>query len=1115
MKLTALLLTVVFLNAFAAGNAQSVTLSGKALSLQEVLSAVKKQTGYVFFYNRNDLRDARPVSIDAKQLPLSSFLEQVMERQPLQFRIDGKTIVLSRKPVFLPVQLHAVDSAVQDRQPITGSVTDTLGVPLAGATVSIRGKERSVSTDAGGRFTIDADPGDWLVVSYIGYAGITYRVKADTKNLSLVLRVAGSTIEDVVVTGIFNKSKETYTGVARVISEKELRQFQGRNIFTTIGNIDPSFYVVPNNNAGSNPNTIPDIQIRGARSLPYVDQLQDQTRAGLNMPLIILDGFETTMQRMLDLDNNQILSITLLKDGSATALYGSRGANGVVVIRTKEPAPGKLRLTYRMGANLSVPDLTSYHLLGSRDKLELERLSGYYQSATQAPEVNVQLQQYYNEVKTLVEQGINTYWLAKPLRTQLDQTHNIKVEGGDQSFRYDLSLQYNNVNGVMKGSERNAYNGSINLSYRLKNLTFRNNLVIGHTRSAESPYGSYADYARLNPYWKPTDNEGRIVQFFTPFNASYWTQTSKYAGNPHPNPLYDATLNTYDKTNYTSIINNFQLEWIPITHVLVRGGVGITGTMRYRDNFLPAAHSRFADYGEADIFRKGSYDYTSGKEFNYTTNLQVNYSNRFAGVHNVSVGVNLDMQENNNRIYSFKAEGFPDESIDFMAMALQYEQNGSPGGSEAKDRRIGLLGNLNYTYDDRFLAEFAYRQDGSSQFGLNRRFAPFWSAGVGYNLHYENFIADNFLFIDRLKVKASYGSTGSTQFSAYQALATYGYIIGDRYKTWLGTQRNELGNPDLEWQNTGKYNVGVELGLFKSRVTMEANYFYEKTSNLLSSLELPYSNGFTSYNENIGSLQQRGIELMATVWLVRSNRQRFSWSVSGNIIYNTDKIDRLSEAMKVANEKLALQGGAFPNTIIRQGDSRNTIYVVPSLGIDPSTGRELFLNRFGGVTYSWDPRDRVAAGLDQPKYRGNFSTLVRYGNLTFNASFGFRFGGQLYNRTLIEKIENADKLFNVDERVFNDRWIQPGDRAAFRGINEVVAINASSRFVQDENTLICQNLNLNYDLYNKAWLKKMGLQSLSLAANTGELFYISTVRQERGLDYPFTRQFSLVLYAAF
>ncbi|WP_240619234.1 SusC/RagA family TonB-linked outer membrane protein [Chitinophaga costaii] len=1116
MKLTIVLLITALLHVQGAVVAQTVTFSGENMPVKKIFQLIKQQTGYVIFYNQDMLANSKAVSVKVKDMPLQDLLAVISKDQPFSFEMKAntKTIVLAPKTaasanvgILAPLELT---------QPVQGRVTDSAtGAAMPGASIRVRGKQRNATTDVQGRFQILADPGDVLIVSYVGYGTVAYTVKKESKLINVIMAPGVSSINNVVVTGIFNKAKESYTGAARVITAKELQNFQGRNIFVTIGNIDPSFYVLPDNSFGSDPNHLPDIQLRGTRNLPNIDQLQGSTAAAINTPLIILDGFPTTLQRMMDLNNNEIASITLLKDGSATALYGSRGANGVIVITTKEPVGGKLRLTYRGGVNLSMPDLSSYHLLNARDKLELERRSGYYESTTKNAAQNIGLQQYYNQIKGLVESGVNTDWMAKPLRTELDQNHSLRLEGGDNAFRYALEGQYNKINGVMKGSGRETINATVDLSYRLGKLNFRNSLTIGSMKSNESPWGSFGDYAKLNPYWSPYDSTGHVVKNFLPFNWDYWTQ-STHGVVPYANPMYDATLHTFNRSAYTSVTNNFQLEYTPVKHLLLRGGMGITTQSNTSDDFKPADHSDFANYSDADLLRKGSYAYGSGKSFNYTGNITANYSNVFNSVHSLTIGAAADINEDKSSNYIFNAEGFPDASIDFIGMALQYQQNSTPSGSEATTRRIGILANANYIYDERYFADLAFREDGASQFGSDRRFAPFWSAGVGWNLQYESFIKDNFTFIDRLKVRASYGVTGNQQFAAYQPLATYTYITNDRYKNWLGATQTALGNPDLQWQKTGKYDGGIEAELFKGRITFQADIYKEKTSNLLSSLELPYANGFTSYIENIGQLKQTGWELMATVMLLRKDTRHIYWSVTGNIANNKDKIIQLSQAMKAANEKLALEtDGNTPNTIIREGASQNTIYAVRSLGIDPSTGKELYLNRNHEVTYTWSAADRVAVGLSQPKYRGNFSTLFRYGGFSFNASFGFRFGGQLYNQTLIDKVEDADRFLNVDQRVFTDRWQKPGDKTFFRGLNETLRIYPSSRFVQNESTLTCQNMNFSYDVVNRVWLSHIGMKALTLSANTGEVFYLSSVRQERGLDYPFTRQVSMSLFATF
>ncbi|WP_165503589.1 SusC/RagA family TonB-linked outer membrane protein [Pedobacter hiemivivus] len=1114
MRLTTVILISSLMQVSAIGFAQKITLSKTNVPLTQIINEIRNQSKYDFFYSNELLRKANPVTIHVKEASLEEVLAICFRNQPLVYKVEDKAVMLKEKESTF---LDKVISAFADVD-VRIIVTDESGLPLPGATVAVKGTNRKVVAGAGGVVLLTkVDSKAIFVVTYLGYTMQEVKLKKDQSAITVKMEPEENKMDDVVITGIFKRTKESYTGAAKTITAAELRQFQGRNIFTTLGNIDPAFNVITSNAFGSDPNRIPDIQIRGSKSLPNINQLTDQTAGALNLPLIILDGFETTMQRMMDLDNNEIQSITILKDGSATAQYGSRGANGVVVITTKEPIPGKLRVTYRVGLNLSVPDLESYNLLNSKDKLELERLSGYYESPTKTPDQNIKMQQYYNQVLGQVLKGVNTDWMSIPLRTQIDQTHNLKVEGGDQTFRYDMALQYNNINGVMKESGRNTFNGTVNLSYRLNNLTFRNNLVIGHTKSNESPYGSFSDYVVLNPYWEPYDAAGRPVQFFTPFNADVMSINGKHPNKPYASPLYDATLNVFDIKNNTSITNNFQLEYRPIRELTLSSGIGVTTNMIDRDSFKPADHSSFAGYKPEDVFKRGSYDYASGKDFSYTGNVRAAFYKTFADIHQISAGAQLDVSESNSKYYTFGLQGFPDQSIDYLALALQYKENSTPSGSQSTKRRVGMSSFANYMLDNRYMVDFSYSVDGASQFGVNRRFAPFWSTGLGWNLHNESFIKDHLKFINHLKMRATYGSTGSTQFDAYQALGTYSYIMNDRYKSWVGVRQNELGNADLEWQTTNKYNAGLELGLFNDRIRLTTDAYLERTSNLLSSMDLPYANGFSSYNENIGQVETRGVEVGVNAFLIRDNERRISWSVSGNIAYGEDKIVKLSEVMKAANEKLALdtKNTSTPNKIIREGTSQNTIYVVRSLGIDPSTGKELFLNKDGGVTYLWDPKDRVAAGVGQPKYRGNFNTMVRYRNLSVSASFGFRFGGQLYNQTVVDKVENADRIMNVDARVYNDRWKQPGDISLYRGLNETINLNASSRFVQNENTLTCQNVYVSYDVLDKKFLRRFGMNSLSLSANTGELFYISTVPQERGTSYPFTRQFSLSLYTSF
>ncbi|MFC4672675.1 SusC/RagA family TonB-linked outer membrane protein [Dysgonomonas termitidis] len=1121
---TFMLLVLCGFNASAQSLQTKIVLELKNQPLKDGLDQVGKLSGFRMNYSLTLISTYKNITLPKSERTVDNTLKALLTNTNLTYSVSSDKILIIAKPETREDTKTVQPESRQDPETnnvvITGVITDMDNNPLPSVSVQVKNTGLAVLSNANGEYSITIPQGTEsnpvLIFSFIGMK--PQEVRYTGKNLNIVLEDTVNVLEDVIITGISTKKKNSYTGAVSVITNEELQLFRGRNIFTTLSNIDPSFNVIENNVWGADPNRLPEIQIRGTGNLPSINQLQEQTSTALNTPLIILNGFETNLQRMMDLNDQEISSISILKDGAATALYGSRGANGIIVITTKEPEIGKLRLSLRSEMSLNLPDLSSYHLLNSRDKLKLEEMSGYYENALRTPAQNIALQQYYNEVLAEVAKGVNTDWLAKPLHNSIDQNHYLKLEGGDRSFQYAIKAQYNDRQGVMRESGRKVFNGGIDLTYKHQRLTFRNSLMIGHTNQEESPYGSFSQYAELNPYWKPYDKQGHLVRFFTPYSDVYWGQT----GNPRyngawPNPMYNATLNTYDKSDYTDITNNFAIEWKPLSELFFRGSIAIGSNTSNHDVFKPADHSDFAGYTDEDLFRKGSYSYSNGKNFNYQVNFSVNFSRVYAEKHSLYAMANVDVTQNRGRSYSFLAEGFPDESIDFLGMALQYQKDGSPGGSESTTRRIGVLGNANYIYDNRYMLDFSYRMDGASQYGTNRRFAPFWSVGAGWNLHNEAIIRDNLKFVNRLKIRGSIGTTGSQDFAAYMALATYRYYTDRRYNIWTGAYQVALGNKDLQWQVRKKYNLGLETDIFNSRLRLEADIYKEKTSNLLSDLELPYSNGFSTYTENVGNLESRGFELSATVFLIQDLKRGMSWSVRGMVAHDKDKIVKLSEAMKAANEKLALLGGSSPNKILREGDSPSTIYVVQSLGIDPSTGRELYLTKEGEVTYTWNARDRIAVGNSRPKYRGSFSSMFRYKDFTLNVSFGYQWGGQLYNQTLRDKVEVTNKLMNVDERVFTDRWKQPGDEVFFRGINDYdyTMSEATSRFVQNENTLICQNATLMYEIRAKKWLDMLGVQNMQVSASTGELFYISSVKRERGTNYPFTRQLIMSLSLMF
>ena len=377
MKLTIFLILLANLTATASIFGQTkVSLSMKDARLEQVLQKISISTNYYLLYSTEEIRKInKDITIKVDNSSLESILDYLLKDTELKYVVEDNTVIISKKVKSLPMILSEVE--VAPTITITGKITNMAGEGLPMASVVAKESKKVALADVNGKYSINVLPSDkTLVFTFLGMKKQEVQIKGRTV-INVTLEDETGKLEQVVVNGMFTRKASSYTGSAVTVTAKELQQFGNRNLVTSLRNIDPSFNIIESNTFGSDPNRLPEIQIRGNSSLPNVDQLKDQTRVGLNTPLVILDGFESTLQKLLALNENEVESITILKDASATAIYGSRGANGVVVIQTKAPVAGKLRVTYRGDVNVEAPDLTGYSLLNAKDKLDLELKVGF------------------------------------------------------------------------------------------------------------------------------------------------------------------------------------------------------------------------------------------------------------------------------------------------------------------------------------------------------------------------------------------------------------------------------------------------------------------------------------------------------------------------------------------------------------------------------------------------------------------------------------------------------------------------------------------------------------------------------------------------------------------
>jgi TonB-linked SusC/RagA family outer membrane protein len=1103
-KLAVLLLTAVLLGVCASVSAQSVSLSGQNLPLKKVFAEVKKQTDYTVFGRRELLRDARPVTVSVQQMPLAAFLDLIMKDQPLQYRISGKEIILSRKAVTaaVPQPEHPAGPSAATGDPITvtGTVYDAEGLPLAGASIMAKNTGATAIGMGDGKFSIKAHTGEVLQVSYVGHTPQEITISGN-RPLSIRLKPLDDQLGGVVVTGIFNRKSESFTGASTKITRQELMRNGTLNVFQSLKSIDPSLNVFDNLATGSNPNKMPDIQVRGTSSFP---DLKGQYTTNPNQPLFIVDGFEMTIEKVNDLNINRIESVTILKDASAKALYGSRAANGVIVIETVKVKPGELRVNYTGTFGVEMPDLSSYNLTDAREKLDLERQLGAYDRPQPMADV-IYDSLYYANLRE-VQNGVNTYWLAQPVQVGFAHKQTVGFEAGDERLRTGITFYAGNTEGVMKGSERKNMGGAFSLVYRHGKVLFRNLFQYTGVKAANSPYGDFSEYAKLNPYWRKTNEDGSIRKFL---GIGPVLSESVY------NPMYNATVNTSSTSEYTDVTNNTYVEWMASRNLKLMGRIGFSNTVNGTEVFYPGSHTKFISLTGDNIFLRGSYDKGDGKATMVSGDVNMNYSKAW-GRHTVFTNVGANIREDNSESYLNSAIGFPNDRMDNIIFAKQYALNGKPSGSESINREIGALGVANYSYDNRYFADLSVRTSASSQFGSANRWGSFWAAGAGWNLHHESFLR-NIKSLDLLKLRGSVGYTGSQNFNSYQAMLLYNYFVDNSYQGLLGTYLNGLSNPNLKWQEKLDYNVGVDASLW-SRLNLRLDLYRSITTNLLTDITTPPSLGFDSYKSNLGQIENTGLEFRVNYRMLVNNAKRQSLNLFVSGVSNQNKIQKISNSLKSLTSAQDTLSKTSNRPVIRfaEGQSLDAIWAVPSMGIDPATGKEIFVKKDGTFTEIWDPADKVVVGVNQPKLLGNFGTNFEYKGFSAAVVAGFRMGGQIYNQTLVDKVENAQLNYNVDKRAYYDSWKKAGDKVLFKNIGTTNAKTlASSRFVQDLSEVDIAAVSMGYDFYRHAFVKKMKLQRLQVMLNMNDIYKFSTVRIERGTSYPFARYGTFTLMANF
>lgn len=1002
---------------------------------------------------------------------------------PLSTLLAGVSLTASAAQALPPMPIaQTAQQNDQTGKVIKGRVIDGNGEPLVGATIKLKGGNGVYFTDHNGNFEIiTKKTREEVTVTYIGHVSQTLFLFPGNET-TIPLAADNTSLSEVVVTGFVNKSKVSFTGSQTTVQKDQLLSMGTKNVLESLQSFVPGLVIAENNLAGSNPNKRPDLNIRGRATFD----------GSANMPLFVVDGTEVSADYVYDMDMNDIESVTVLKDASASALYGSKASAGVIVITTKTMKPGRLRLNYSGTYRLSTPDLTDYRMLNAAQKLEFERLAGLYTDKTDL-ERQYRLDTEYNRLAQIVRSGVNTDWLSKPLRNGFSHNHSLSIDGGDDYARYNLGLRYSTDDGVMIGSKRDRLSLFFKFSYNKPGaFSVNNSTTLMSVDSEESPYGSFSDYVRQNPYEQPYAADGSL---------------HKKLSNLEENPLYEAQAGNFNKSENLNILNTTTLQvWFSDAFRL-NGDFSFTKDMSTSNNFKsPLALS---ELNKTDVSQRGQLTESHTSLVRYAGKLMLSYNKNLFGKLFTSATAGSTIEANNGDNTSYSSVGYYSANLSHPAFAAGYV-NGKPGGSDNIYRTVGFFANVNSIWDNKYFLDFIYRYEGSSKFGKNTRFAPFWSVGSGWNIHNESFLKGK--GIELLKLRASVGYLGNISFEPYQAITSYNYAAGNNYVKGIGAIPKTIGNPDLRWERTLTSNVGIDLTMFKGRWDLTFDAYIKNTDDLLVNVTKAPSVGVASARENLGAIENRGVELRTRV--VPISTKQLQWSISATYAYNKSKIKQISNALMSKNEENRNATGKAPLPIYEEGGSLTAVKVVPSAGIDPATGREVYIKRDGSYTFDYDARDKVTFGDESPLGQGSLSSYLTYKQWSASASFGYSFGGVVYNQTLVTRVEGANPKQNADERVFNDRWKKPGDYARYRNIADYSTPQQTSRFVQVNNYLTLQSLSVAYE-FTPWQIRKLGLSRMRLELLTNDLFYLSSIKRERGLDYPYARSVEMSVRFSF
>ncbi len=932
-----------------------------------------------------------------------------------------------KRSLLLSLFAFLVSSVTWAQQDVSGRVTDARdGTPLSGVSVFIKNTRTGTTTNSDGRFRISAPANAVLVISFTGFIDKEVAATADALNISLML--AQKSLQEVIVTGYAVQNKRQSPGSVAKVSGDEIKM-------QPIGSFDKALQgKVPgllSQSSTGQPGAPAEVTIRGKGSIN-----------GTNTPLYIIDGVQVNAADFATINPGDIESYTVLKDASSTSIYGSRGANGVIVITTKKGRAGQTTVNYDFQYGWSELPANRLELMTSAEKLQYE----FYDR----PDFGINYFGWTDaEVDSLSKIRASIQDIL--FRKGKTQQHQLSVSGGNDKTRFYISGSMFDQQGIVLTTGLKRYTGRVNIENTFSNFKVGLNATMGYsriigTRESDTYVGSPLNAIRwFNPYLSLYDANGNYQD--------------DYLQN-QPNPLRELLENNGHADQLKGVGNiyaEFNTPWVKGLKLKTLWGSDFTSDEGF--TYL----DRSTDQGSQSTGGNGQVSRSYGKTFRYTGTTSVNYQ-RTLGVHEFNASLYNEIIQSKSTSFGFTKNeagitpGTPDNG---------YIPNVS--GDATQNGLVSYFADATYGYNRKYYINAGARRDGSSRLTKDKRWANFGQAGVSWVMSEENFLQRAKGWLTSLKFKASYGSVGSQgigNFTSRELLSATVYNgIGGLLLTNLSRS--------LTWERKLMFNTGFEFSLWQGRIGGTVEYYNNKTKDLFLDRQLSRTTGFSSITNNLGKLQNQGIEVSLNATVIRM--RDFSWEVDGNFAYNKNKL--LDQNGMDENVQ-----GYYINKV---GQPINSVYLVRYAGVDPATGDALYYKKDGkSTTNVYDPADRVVLGPSDPPYYGGFSSTINVKAVELSALFSYAFGHQLYNNDRVQ-VENPIYWYSNLSKNMLREWQHPGDitdvPSPFNDFRQ-----ETSRFVEKGDYLRLRNLMLSYN-FQRNVLDKWKVKSIRVFAQAQNL----------------------------